>query len=304
MENVSVTVFRYDPTTDDAPRYQTYEVPYEKGMRVLGVLLYIQENLDTSLAFRYSCRRRRCGSCGVVVNGKPGLACMEEAKQNMVLDPLPNLPVIRDLVVQIGEYEERIQGISPYLVRMEKPKQQPEKILPINVASVRPLNQCIECFLCMRACPFNDINWEGFAGPAILVQLARRLFDPRDDMDRMPDVARVGAVNCATCYSCDNTCPVGIRIVEDAIQNIKKEYVENERSRYSKYSKAWKDTIVKNGLVNRFIVMGKISSIIAFLSGLITNSKLFLKGKISLSSKRISNIEEMRTIKKISGEKR
>ena len=144
MEKVTARVFRYDPSTDDAHRYETYEVPYEKGMRVLGVLMHIQENIDTSLAFRYSCRRKRCGSCGVLVNGKPGLACMEEAKAEMVIEPLPNLPIIRDLVVETNEYEERIESIRPYLVRKKQPEREPEKLLPGNFTAVRPLNQCIE----------------------------------------------------------------------------------------------------------------------------------------------------------------
>jgi len=304
MEEVTAKVFRYDPTADGAHRYETYEIPYEKGMRVLGVLLYIQENIDTSLAFRYSCRRRRCGSCGVVVNGKPGLACMEEAKKEMVIEPLPNLPIIRDLVVETEEYEERIQNISPYLVRRKQPEQEPEKLLPRNFATVRPLNQCIECFSCMGACPVNGINWKDFSGPTTLVQLARRLLDPRDDMDRIPDALRAGFVHCVACYSCVNACPVEIGVLEGVIENIRKTYIENERVGYAKYNKTWKDIVVENGIVNPFILMRRTSNINSLLSNMLTGIKFILKGKISLGSKRIPNHEEIRIIQKVIGEKR
>jgi len=304
MEKVTAKVFRYDPTTDNAHRYETYEVPHEKGMRILGVLLYIQENIDTSLAFRYSCRRRRCGSCGVIVNGKPRLACMEAAEKEMVIEPLPDMPIIRDLVVETGEYEERIRNISPYLGRRKQSEQEPEKLLPRTFTTVKPLNQCIECFLCMSACPVNGIHWKSFSGPATLVQLARRLLDPRDDMDRIPDAVRAGFVHCVTCYSCVNVCPVEIGVVEGVIENIKKKFIENERGDYAKYNKTWKDIVVKNGIVNPFILKRRTLNINTLLTNVLTGIKFVLKGKISLSSKRIPNIEEIRIINKVSGEKR
>lgn len=303
MKKVIAKVFRYDPTTDDAHRYETYEVPYEKGMRVLGVLLYIQENIDTSLAFRYSCRRRRCGSCGVAVNGKPGLACIEEAKDAMVIEPLPNLPIIRDLVVETTEYEERLQNISPYLVRERNPEKGPERLLPGDFVKVRSLNQCIECFSCMSACPVNGIKWEGFSGPTTLVQLARRLLDQRDNMDRMPDAIRAGFMHCVACYSCVEACPVEIGVLEGAIENIKRKYIENGRAGYAKYNKTWKDIVVKNGIVNPFILMRRTSNIHTLLSNMLTGIRFFLKGKISLSSKKIPNDGEIRIIQKVIGEK-
>jgi fumarate reductase (CoM/CoB) subunit B len=304
MEKVTARVFRYDPSTDDTHRYETYEVPYEKGMRVLGVLLYIQENVDTSLAFRYSCRRKRCGSCGVLVNGKPGLACMEEAKEEMVIEPLPNLPIVRDLVVETNEYEERIQSIRPYLIRKNRPEREPEKLLPSNFTAVRPLNQCIECFSCMSACPVNGLKWEGFSGPATLIQLARRMLDPRDDMDRIPAAGEAGFEHCVACYACVNACPVEIGIVEGVIENIRKKYTEKKPSLYGNYNKAWGDLIVKNGLVNPFTLMRKVSTFNKLVSNMLIGIKFLLKGKISLKNKKISNIDEIRTIQKVIGEKR
>ena len=305
MEKLSAKIFRYDPTTDDSHRYETFEVPCEKGMRVLDVLMYIQENFDTSLAFRYSCRRARCGSCAVVVNGKPEPACLGEAKKNMVIEPLPNLPIIRDLVVRTDEYEERIQDINPYLVRTKQPELKPEKLLSSDFTQVMPLNECIECFSCVSACPVNGIKWKGFLGPTTLVQLSRRLLDPRDDRDRIQDALRTGFENCVSCYMCVNTCPVEIGILDGAIENIKKNYIEKrQQDDYSKYNNAWKNIVIKNGIVNPFILMRRILKINTLLKNIVTGIKFFLKGRISLSSKRIPNIEEIRKIEKVIGEKR
>jgi fumarate reductase (CoM/CoB) subunit B len=304
MEKVTARVFRYDPSTDDAHRYERYEVPYEKGMRVLGVLMYIQENVDTSLAFRYSCRRKRCGSCGVLVNGKPRLACMEEAKAEMVIEPLPNLPIVRDLVVETNEYEERIESIRPYLARKKQPEREPEKLLPGNFTAVRPLNQCIECFSCTSVCPVNGLKWEGFSGPATLIQLARRMLDPRDDMDRIPDAGKAGFEHCVSCYACVNACPVEIGILEEVIEKIRKRYIEKEASVYGKYNQTWGDLVVKNGLVNPFTLMRKVSTFDKWLGNILIGIKFFLKGKISLKGKKIPNMDEIRTIQKGIGEKR
>jgi len=303
MEKVTAKIFRYDPTIDAEAHYDTFEVPHDPGMRVLDVLFYIHENLDPSLAFRYCCRRRRCGSCGLMVNGKPVLACMAEAKEKMVLEPSPNLPVIRDLVVETAEYEERIQEIGPFLQRDKPPAKEPEKLFPRDFATVRPLNQCIECFSCMNACPVNGLKWPGFAGPTTLVQLARRLFDPRDGLDRLPDAAQAGFQHCVSCYSCVNACPVEIGVLEGAIEKIREKFVVSKKTGYAKYNEVWKDLVVTNGLVNPSILMRRTSSLGGLLSNMGIGLRFFSKGKISLGSKRLNKISEVRLIAKETGEK-
>jgi len=304
MEKVTANVFRYDPSSDQAHRYETYEVPYEKGMRVLGVLLCIQENMDTSLAFRYSCRRKRCGSCGVLVNGKPKLACMEPAKKEMTIEPLPNLPIVRDLVVETSEYEDRIQSINPYLVRKNPPEQEPEILPPRTFAAASPLNQCIECFSCMSACPVNGLQWEGFSGPATLIQVARRMLDPRDGADRVPEAGQAGLEHCVSCYACVNACPVEIGIVDEAVEKIKRKTLGRSGSVYGKYNQTWREMIVKNGLVNPFALMRKVSGLEKFLANARVGMQFFRKGKVSLRSKTIPNVEEIGKIQKAIGEKR
>ena len=98
-EYVSAKIFRYDPSEDVAPRYETFKIPFESEMRVLDVLDYAAENCGVGIGYRWFCGVKRCGMCGVTVNGKPVLACWEKATPSMVIEPLANMPVIRDLVV-------------------------------------------------------------------------------------------------------------------------------------------------------------------------------------------------------------
>lgn len=176
--------------------------------------------------------------------------------------------------------------------------------MPNTFTAVRPLNQCIECFSCMTACPVNGLKWEGFSGPATLIQLARRMFDPRDDMNRIPDAGQAGFEHCVACYACVDACPVEIGILEEVIEKIKKKYIEKKASVYGKYNKTWGDLIVKNGLVNPFALMRKASTFDKLLSNMSIGIKFFLKGKISLKCKKIPNIEEIGILQKVIGEKK
>jgi succinate dehydrogenase/fumarate reductase iron-sulfur protein len=108
---IKATIFRFDPGRDASPRYEDYEVPRkEEGMLVGDVLTYLYENVDPSLAFRWECRARQCGACGVMINGKAGLICKERAPDVMCLEPLQGRRVIRDLVVDLGEVTERLNS--------------------------------------------------------------------------------------------------------------------------------------------------------------------------------------------------
>lgn len=301
-KTLEARVFRFDPSLDQAARYETFEVPHEKGMRVLGVLLYIQEKLDTTLAFRYSCRRRRCGSCGVMVNGRPVLACIAEAKPQMVIEPSPNLPVVRDLVVDAAVYEERILETDPYLHRDHRPAEEPEKLFPRDFGISRPLTQCIECFSCVNACPVNGIRWD-FAGPSSLVQIARWFFDPRDEMMRVPHAVRAGLKHCVSCYSCVNVCPVEIGILDGAIEHLKREVVRTKEGSYSRYNETFKQLIVNDGMVNPFVLMRKSVGIDELFRNLVKGAKFLLKGKVTIRRKRISKVHEVRTIRDRIGER-
>lgn len=225
---VSAKIFRYDPTTDAAPRYDTLEVPFEPRMRVLDVLEYAVEECGIGLGFRYFCGVKRCGMCGVKVNGKPVLACWEEASPSMVIEPLDHMPVIRDLTVDRSGFEQPTIALEPRLVRHAPYTSFPEAITHGDVARSFPLMNCIECYVCSAGCPAVAADAERgvgegrrFVGPGTLVQLAKAALHPKDELDRSASLEDAGIEGCMTCYRCEDLCPVGIPIVSAAIMPLR-----------------------------------------------------------------------------------
>jgi succinate dehydrogenase / fumarate reductase iron-sulfur subunit len=161
VSEVTFKVFRYDPAKDGGKYYQTYKVPLRRGMTVLQGLLYIKERLDPTLAIRFSCRMATCGSCGMMINGLPRLACytlIEDLKKHtVVVEPLRNYPVIRDLVADFSEFFEKHRWVKPYLIRIDTYTQ--EKSNTSYLQSDEELERyiqfayCIKCGLCYAACP-------------------------------------------------------------------------------------------------------------------------------------------------------
>lgn len=214
--HLSAKIFRFDPTTDAAPRYDTVEVPLQPRMRVLDVLEYAVDNCGLGLAFRHFCGVKRCGMCGVNVNGKPVLACWEEATPSMVIEPLSNMPVIRDLTVDRSAVEAATASLEPVLKRETPYRGFPELLRHGEMLPSYRLMNCIECYVCTAACPALG---NGFVGPGSLVQLAKVALHPRDELDRSELAAKAGAGDhdCTSCRRCEEVCPVGIPIVSGAI---------------------------------------------------------------------------------------
>jgi succinate dehydrogenase/fumarate reductase iron-sulfur protein len=206
-KTLSVKVFRFDPDRDERPRYETYQVPHYNGMTVLEVLRWIYENCEPSLAFRYGCRSSLCGSCGVTVNGEPVLACKKKVEDNMVVEPLPKLPIIRDLVVDLGRIEKRFLRIRPFIERKAMPSEVPEIISRQAIEECEKYSYCIECYLCTQGCPLVSEAREMFGGPALMHSLAQLAHDPRDTCDREKIALSEGVYICTTCKKCTALCP-------------------------------------------------------------------------------------------------
>jgi fumarate reductase (CoM/CoB) subunit B len=209
-----VRIFRYDPSHDQEPRYDIFEVPLEKGMVVLDVLKYVYENLDGSLAFEYGCRYGRCGLCAVKVNGNPRLACQTLAEPMMGIEPLDNFPIVRDLVVDRQDVEERAKQTQPFLQRNPDQARVPEVLEAHRFETVKVVSRCIGCMACHSSCPSFSLNRYTFGGPSVLVTVARYAFDPRDAMDRVPLVHSAGLFNCFACGKCEEICPQHIPVTE------------------------------------------------------------------------------------------
>ncbi len=208
---VEFEIHRFDPETKR--RYvSTYKVPIRKGMTLLDALMYIRDNLDGTLAFRSSCRMGICGSCGIQVNGKPMLACYTQVlhlnADKLVIEPLQNFPVIKDLVVDIEPFFGTYERIKSVLIKPEEElKKSVEFIqLPKDLKKIWDLALCTKCGICYSSCP-AAID-ERFLGPSTLTTNYRFIIDTRDE--GAEERLKVTADNiwlCTSCNSCTLFCP-------------------------------------------------------------------------------------------------
>ena len=206
---ITARIYRFDPACDTEPRYETCTVDVEEGARVLHFLHAIHEK-DPTLSYRYCCGTGQCGSCAVQVNGAPVLACMEEAKDGITIEPL-RLPVKKDLVIDMQPFLERLSGIVSE-TGAPSPTQE-------EVESIKPLRECIECLVCVSICPAMEVA--EFAGPTVMRQEMRLALDPRDRSDRITEAIRDGLFTCTTCQNCWKVCPKKIEIPAKAIEKLR-----------------------------------------------------------------------------------
>ena len=216
---MQVSIYRYDPDQDEVPamREMTFEMPPGKDLMVLDVLELLKAQ-DPSLSYRRSCREGVCGSDGINMNGKNGLACItpvsEVAKRGkLVLRPLPGLPVVRDLVVDMSQFYAQYEKITPYLIN-DKPPPATERLQsPEDRAELDGLYECILCACCSTACPSFWWNPDKFIGPAGLLQAYRFLADSRDTAtaERLSNLDDPFSVfRCRGIMNCVSVCPKGL----------------------------------------------------------------------------------------------
>ncbi len=215
---LKVEVYRYNPETDSAPYMQSYEIDTEgKDLMVLDVLELLKAQ-DSSLAFRRSCREGVCGSDGMNINGKNGLACIKPLsecveKNTLILRPLPGLPVIRDLVIDMSQFYAQYKKIEPYL-QNNTPAPAIERLQsPEERAKLDGLYECILCACCSTSCPSFWWNPDKFIGPAGLLQAYRFLADSRDTAteDRLANLDDPFSVfRCHGIQNCVSVCPKGL----------------------------------------------------------------------------------------------
>ena len=209
MNILTVHVARFNPASDKEPRMLEYSVEVNEGARVLNVLKAIRTK-DPTLEFRSSCRGGQCGSCAVRVNGEPRLACMEEAKDGMYVEPLA-LPVIRDLVVELVPWINQIPRIHPCDCH-DVPD-------PGLIAKMKPLRDCIECLSCISACPAMKVT--DFIGPTSMRAQMRIALDPREPVSRIRETITQGLFTCTSCQRCREVCPKEIEIPGKAIEKLR-----------------------------------------------------------------------------------
>lgn len=225
------SIYRYNPDADNAPRMQDYtlDVPAGRDMMLLDALIALKEQ-DPTLSFRRSCREGVCGSDGVNMNGKNGLACitplsaLSRPGKKIVIRPLPGLPVVRDLIIDMTQFYTQYEKIRPYLINDNKNPPARENLqTPAQREKLDGLYECILCACCSTSCPSFWWNPDKFIGPAGLLAAYRFLIDSRDtETDgRLDDLNDAFSVfRCHSIMNCVNVCPKGLNPTK-AIGHIK-----------------------------------------------------------------------------------
>jgi succinate dehydrogenase / fumarate reductase iron-sulfur subunit len=211
---VKFRIYRYDPDKDARPYMQALEVelaPTDKML--LDALMRIKSQVDDGVAFRRSCREGVCGSDAMNINGKNGLACitnLRDLKEPIVLKPLPGLPVIRDLIVDMTHFFNQYHSVRPYLINDTPPPEKERLQSPEEREELDGLYECILCACCSTSCPSFWWNPDKFVGPAGLLQAYRFIADSRDEatgerLDNLMDPYRL--FRCHTIMNCVDVCP-------------------------------------------------------------------------------------------------
>ncbi|MBC8117974.1 MAG: succinate dehydrogenase iron-sulfur subunit, partial [Burkholderiaceae bacterium] len=214
---VQFEIYRYDPDKDDQPRMQKLQVTLQPtDHMLLDALIRIKAEVDDSLSLRRSCREGVCGSDAMNINGKNGLACVtniRDLKEPIVLRPLPGLPVIRDLIVDMSQFFKQYNSIKPYLINDTPPPEKERLQSPEERDELNGLYECILCACCSTACPSFWWNPDKFVGPAGLLAAYRFIADTRDQatnerLDNLEDPYRL--FRCHTIMNCVDVCPKGL----------------------------------------------------------------------------------------------
>ncbi|MCH8263087.1 MAG: succinate dehydrogenase iron-sulfur subunit [Proteobacteria bacterium] len=226
-------VYRWQPDSGKNPSMDTYEIDLGKcGPMVLDAIIYIKNELDSTLSFRRSCREGICGSCSMNIGGINTLACtmaIEDLNGDIKIYPLPHMPVVKDLVPDMTDFYAQYASIKPWMQTQSPPPPDRERLQSKEErAELDGLYECIMCACCSTSCPSYWWSSDRFLGPATLLQAYRWIVDSRDEntgerLDELEDPFRL--YRCHTIMNCTNTCPKGLNPAK-AIVEIKKLLVE------------------------------------------------------------------------------
>jgi succinate dehydrogenase / fumarate reductase iron-sulfur subunit len=220
------SIYRYNPDVDVKPSMKDYDIALEPTDRMLLDALVRIKAEDDTFSFRRSCREGVCGSDAMNINGRNGLACitrLAELKGTVVIRPLPGLPVIRDLIVDMSQFFKQYHSVMPYVVNNDPPPEKERLQSPEDREELNGLYECILCACCSTACPSFWWNPDKFVGPAGLLQAYRFIADTRDQatnerLDNLEDPYRL--FRCHSIMNCVDVCPKGLHPTR-AISKIK-----------------------------------------------------------------------------------
>ncbi len=224
-------IYRFNPENDTKPYVQDYELDnIEPGTMLLAALLRIKDEQDETLSFRRSCGEGVCGSDGMNINGTNGLACitsLDTLKQPVEVNPLPGLPVIRDLIIDMDQFYKQYRAVKPYLIVNDPMPEVELAQTPEQREKLDGLYECVLCACCSTSCPSFWWNPDKFLGPAALLQASRFIEDSRDqDFEKRLEELEgpFKLFRCHTIMNCVNVCPKGLNPTK-AIGRIKSKMV-------------------------------------------------------------------------------
>ena len=294
---LTFTIQRFNPEVDSTSHSQEFRLDVGRGMTVLDALIRIKNECDGSLALRYSCRSAICGSCAMTINGSEKLACRTSLRKELerhghiTVAPLRNLPVIKDLVVDMASFWEKIRDVHPWLVSAARLA--PEGVPAQTKARDHPhpqfhnVDACIMCGACVAACTVHEVS-KGFAGPAALAKADRFLSDPRESPSSIR--ARLSALqddhgiwDCTRCNFCVEVCPKDVKPME-AIIRLRRASLEQgfTTAGGARHILGFTELVEQQGRLNEAIMPLKV---VGFAPQGISRImplgiKMFLKGKV------------------------
>jgi len=235
-------ILRYDPSKDEFPCFQKFSYETEEKKSVLEALMDIRNEQDCTLAFRYSCREAICGSCAMVINGKFDLACramVDTFKSSfIVIEPLPNLEIQKDLAVDMEPFFEAVSKIEPYIYSEGDFSEDGYRIEEKEMEKIFQYINCVMCGCCYSACPVASRD-ERYLGPAALAKLYRFIKDPRDKRP-FSNWSRVnteeGVWGCDTVFKCNEVCPKNVRPA-DGIEALRRKLVVEKIKRIFQFKR-------------------------------------------------------------------
>jgi fumarate reductase iron-sulfur subunit len=216
-DTIILEVARFSPERDHQITYQTFEVPLRADWMVLDALNYVKDNLDGSLTFRWSCRMGICGSCGMMVNGVAKLTCetliSQFAPGPVRIEPLEHFPIVKDLVIDMDVFMEKLQKVRPWIIRKDERLPLREFLqTPAQLETFHQYSLCINCMLCYAACPVFGLDQQ-FVGPAALALAERYNLDSRDQgaTERTDELSQHDGIwDCTVVGECSTVCPKGV----------------------------------------------------------------------------------------------
>jgi succinate dehydrogenase/fumarate reductase iron-sulfur protein len=268
-------------SADGCPgEHANYQVPYRKWMRVLDALVFISENFATDLAFRWFCGSKMCGTCAVRMNGREVLACWEAVEPTMTIEPLRNLPVVRDLVVDRDPFDKKIRSFEPWIERRAAYEGFPESFTHKQIKYASKALDCIGCMACYSACPVIGLgSLTDFAGPGPLVQLAQTALDPRNSQEKVERALRKsGIFNCVSCYKCEEVCPAKIPIVTDIIEPLKAKAAQLAPN-MARHARVFRSIVARRGRIDPTELVLRVQHLYVIRS-MGRALRLLLRGKI------------------------